>query len=95
MLIHTLDRDGITYALACTNGELDADNPPPHLDFLEVVSEFSYHLIDVDRRGVLAFLQGQLPQGIMEKVEKDPAWKSLTVFRKILVDPDHGGFYIE
>lgn len=87
----SVDRDGITYALACENGE----TPMPHLDFLEVVSEFSYHLIDVDRRGVVAFLQSQLPEGVMERVEKDPAWKPFIAFKKTLVDPEHGGLFIE
>ncbi|KAL5476327.1 hypothetical protein EMCRGX_G026256 [Ephydatia muelleri] len=82
-----LVRDGMIYALACPNG--DEDDAPPHLDFLEVVSEFSYHLIDVDRKGLVAFLQSQLTEGTVERIEKHPAWKWLMAFKKTLVDPEH------
>ena len=88
-----LVRDGMIYALACPNG--DEDDAPPHLDFLEVVSEFSYHLIDVDRKGLVAFLQSQLTEGTVERIEKHPAWKWLMAFKKTLVDPEHGGLCIE
>lgn len=54
-----IHRDGIKFALACEE-EGEEEAPPPHLAFLDVLSEFSYRLLDVDRlgqKGVLVIMK--------------------------------------
>ena len=85
-----LFRDGIQYALAKVGDTL------LNLDFLEVLAEFSWRLLEVDRtgkKGVLAYLQGLLPQE--HKGEggghKGEEWRSLNMYRNSLVGQDGGG----
>ena len=54
-------REGIQFALSRPDGQPAADGaPPPYLDFLTVLGEFSNRLLEVDKtgkKGVLVYLQ--------------------------------------
>jgi len=76
-------RDGIVFALSQPDGDGDPLAPPPNLDFLLVLSEFSPRLLEVDRigkKGVAVYLQKQLE----EKVEGRVEWDALTVYQGTL-----------
>ncbi len=69
--------------------------PPPNLDFLYVLSEFSHRLLMVDRcgeRGVLPFLLKQLPEGQFKRIQdsKLPGWDPLIAYFRI-TQPNKGG----
>ena len=69
--------------------------PPPHLDFLTVLSEFSHRLLMVDRcgeRGVLPFLLKQLPEGQLKRIQdsKLPGWEPLLAYFRV-TQPNKGG----
>ena len=52
-------REGITFALSHPEGLVEGA-PPPYVDFLSVLGEFSNRLLEVDKtgkKGVLVFLQ--------------------------------------
>lgn len=46
-----IHRDGIKFALSREEEEEEEDAPPPNLVFLDVLTEFSYRLLDIDRKG--------------------------------------------
>ena len=78
-------RDGITFALEQLEDTVEGDTPtpPPNLDFLQVLSEFIYRLLEVDRtgkKGVAAYLEDQLPAGLLERVEGMAEWEPLRAF---------------
>lgn len=78
-----IHRDGIVFALSQPDGDGDPLAPPPNLDFLLVLSEFSPRLLEVDRigkKGVAVYLQKQLE----EKVEGRVEWDALTVYQGTL-----------
>ena len=74
-------RDGITFALQQLEDTVgDAPTPPPNLDFLQILSEFSYRLLEVDRsgkKGVATYLEDQLPEGLWGRVEGLAEWEPL------------------
>ena len=75
-------RDGITFALEQLEDTVEGGTPvpPPNLDFLQVLSEFTYRLLEVDRtgkKGVAAYLEDQLPDGLWERVERLAEWEPL------------------
>ena len=45
-----IHREGIKLALQGSTAD-ESQTPPPSLDFLEVIAEFSYRLLTVDRTG--------------------------------------------
>ena len=47
----SIHREGIKYALLSKGEELGSETPPPHLSFLDILSEFSIRLYLVDRVG--------------------------------------------
>ena len=54
-------------------GQVNHTKPPPHLDFLLVLTEFSQRLLMVDRsgeKGVLPFLMKQLPEGQFRSIQE-------------------------
>ena len=48
-----IHRDGIKYALSCDgdDDEETGDDAPPNLPFLDILSEFSFRLVQVDKTG--------------------------------------------
>ena len=53
-------REGISFVLSSRPDDHVAGAPPPYIDFLTVLGEFSNRLIEVDRtgkKGVLVYLQ--------------------------------------
>lgn len=80
-------RDGIVFALSRPDEDADPLSPPPNLEFLLVLSEFSPRLLEIDRtgkKGVAVYLQGQLGEGVEEEVEGRPEWEPLRVYRGTL-----------
>ena len=84
-----LCREGILFAMSRKPGELggrvDHNKPPPHLNFLFILSEFSYRLLAVDRcgeRGVIPFLMKQLPEGQLKRIKegKFPGWDAFLAY---------------
>ena len=73
-------RDGIVFALSRPDGDDNPLSPPPNLEFLLVLSEFSPRLLEVDRtgkKGVAVYLQGQLE----EKMEGRVDWEALRAYQ--------------
>ncbi len=71
--------------------DTDPTSPPPNLEFLVVLSEFSFRLLDVDRtgtNGILTYLRGLLPEGVWEQLDDLGGWEPLRVYRNTLVK-DH------
>ena len=78
-----------------TSGSVNYAKPPPNLDFLMLLSEFSHRLLMVDRcgeRGVLPFLMKQLPQGQFQQIQegKMKGWAPLLAYFKV-TNPNKGG----
>ena len=70
------------------SGQVNHSKPPPNLDFLVLLSEFSHRLLMVDRcgeRGVLPFLMKQLPEGQFKRIQegKLPGWGPLISYFKV------------
>ena len=68
-----------------TTGQVNHSKPPPNLDFLLILSEFSHRLLMVDRsgdRGVLPFLMKQLPEGQFKRIQekKSGGWEPLLTY---------------
>ena len=89
-------REGIVFAMSRheTTGEVDHSKPPPHVDFLLILAEFSHRLLVVDRcgeRGVLPFLMKQLPEGQFKRIlaGKMAGWDPLVAYFKI-TQPNKG-----
>lgn len=77
------------------SGPVDHSKPPPHLDFLFILVEFSHRLLVVDRcgdKGVLPFLTKQLPEGRFKKIqeEKPASWEPLITYYQV-TRPNKGG----
>lgn len=71
-----------------TSGQVNHSKPPPHLDFLLILMEFSHRLLMVDRsgeRGVLPFLMKQLPEGQFKRIQekKLASWEPLLAYYAI------------
>lgn len=87
-------RDGIVFALSKSPGKKEEEEedplaPPPHLDFLLVLSEFSFRLLDVDRhgnKGVIPYLKSQVPGEVWE--EGGEEWESFRIYRNSLSGKD-------
>ena len=72
------------FALSRPNEDDEPLSPPPNLEFLLVLSEFSPRLLEIDRigkKGVAVYLQGQLGEGVEEEVEGMPEWEALRVYQ--------------
>ena len=72
------------FALSRPNEDDEPLSPPPNLEFLLVLSEFSPRLLEIDRigkKGVAVYLQGQLGEGVEEEVEGVPEWEALRVYQ--------------
>lgn len=75
------------FALSRPNEDDELLSPPPNLEFLLVLSEFSPRLLEIDRigkKGVAVYLQGQLGEGVEEEVEGMPEWEALRVYQGTL-----------
>ena len=75
------------FALSRPNEDDEPLSPPPNLEFLLVLSEFSPRLLEIDRigkKGVAVYLQGQLGEGVEEEVEGMPEWEALRVYQGTL-----------
>ena len=77
------------------SGSVDHTKPPPNLDFLLILSEFSPRLLMVDRcgeRGVLPFLFKQLPEGQFKQIQqgKFNGWEPLLAYFRV-TQPNKGG----
>ena len=86
-------REGIQFALSRQDGQSDTE-PPSNLEFLLVLAEFSFRLLEVDRtgrKGVLAYLETQLPEGIWEQVEGLSDWEPLRIYRSSLAKESTDG----
>ena len=71
------------FALSRPDEDDEPLSPPPNLEFLLVLSEFSPRLLEIDRtgkKGVAVYLQGQLG----EEVEGMPEWEALRVYQGTL-----------
>ncbi len=92
LLCTCLLREGIQFALtgldsSLTLDELDDMDPPPNIDFLMVLNEFSHRLLALDRtgeKGVVSFLDQQLPEGLMLSIKnkKTQGWDSLMFYHR-------------
>ena len=72
------------FALSRPNEDDEPLSPPPNLEFLLVLSEFSPRLLEIDRigkKGVAVYLQGQLGEGVEEEVEGVPEWEALRSYQ--------------
>lgn len=61
-----------------------ADDPPHNIDFLEILTELSSRLLEVDRsgnKGLLVHLNDQLPTDLPLD---DDEWQSLVIYRASL-----------
>ena len=77
-------RDGITYALEGLDKTTTPDDPPHNVDFLEILTELSSRLLEVDRsgnKGLLVYLNDQLPTALPLD---DEEWQSLVIYRASL-----------
>lgn len=91
-------REGIVFSMSREtkrSGPVDHSKPPPHLDFLFILVEFSHRLLVVDRcgdKGVLPFLTKQLPEGRFKKIqeEKPASWEPLITYYQV-TRPNKGG----
>lgn len=77
------------------SGSVDHTKPPPNLEFLSILSEFSPRLLMVDRcgeRGVLPFLLKQLPEGQFKLIQqgKFTGWEPLLAYFRA-TQPNKGG----
>ena len=75
------------FALSRPNEDDEPLSPPPNLEFLLVLSEFSPRLLEIDRigkKGVAVYLQGQLGEGVEEEVEGMPEWEALRMYQGTL-----------
>jgi len=79
-----LYREGIAYALEGLDKTSTPSEPPYNLDFLEVLTELSSRLLEVDRsgnKGLLVYLNDQLPADLpLDNNE----WQSLVIYRASL-----------
>ncbi len=85
-------REGVQFALEGLDSRLSLDevlamDPPPNIDFLMILNEFSPRLLAVDRtgeKGVISFLESQLPNGLMEAVKEKmvEGWDSLMFYHR-------------
>ncbi len=62
-------------------------DPPPNIDFLMILNEFSHRLLAVDRtgeRGVVSFLDDQLPEGLVQCIKNKTVqgWDSLMFYHR-------------
>lgn len=84
-LLHSLPyREGIAYALEGLDKTTSPDGPPYNLDFLEILTELSSRLLEVDRsgnKGLLVYLNDQLPADLPLD---DDEWQSLVIYRASL-----------
>ncbi|CAI7999749.1 Cohesin subunit SA-2 [Geodia barretti] len=83
-----IHREGINFALTRPEDHTPGA-PPPYIQFLSVLGEFSNRLLDVDRtgkKGVLVYLQERLGEGGWE-VGRD-GWTPLHLFRNMLAGGD-------
>lgn len=88
--IFCIYREGIQFALSGVDSDLSLAevkemDPPPNIDFLMILNEFSHRLLAVDRtgeKGVIAFLMEHLPEGVMTAVQnkKLEGWDSLLYY---------------
>ncbi|XP_056456548.1 cohesin subunit SA-3 isoform X2 [Gadus chalcogrammus] len=69
-----LHTDGIRFAL---RGHEEVPGQPPNLNFLEVLSEFSFKLIHEDRTQLVAFLKAQCPRAA-------PCWPLVRMYQRSL-----------
>lgn len=78
------DREGIVYALEGLDKMAATDDVPYNLDFLEILTELSSRLLEVDRsgnKGLLVYLNDQLPANLSLD---DDEWQSLVIYRASL-----------
>lgn len=92
MLWYFIFREGIVFAMSRhqppTSGQeanVDFNQPPPHINFLYILSEFSNRLLAIDRsgdRGVVPFLMKQLPEGHYRHIKEGrvPGWDALMAY---------------
>lgn len=89
-MYNLLHREGIMFTMSRhgVSGQVNHSKPPPNLDFLYILTEFSHRLLMVDRtgeRGVLPFLMKQLPQGQFKRIEegKLAGWEPLMTYFRV------------
>lgn len=79
-----LHREGIAYALEGLDKLAPPTDAPYNLDFLEILTELSSRLLEVDRsgnKGLLVYLNDQLPNDVPLD---DDDWQSLVIYRASL-----------
>lgn len=88
-------REGIVFAMSRNLPQpvvgqevrVDFNKPPPHINFLYILSEFSHRLLAIDRsgeRGIIPFLMKQLPEGHYKRVKEGriPGWDALVAYHR-------------
>lgn len=75
--------------------EFESAEPPPNLDFLVILNEFSHRLLMVDRtgdKGVIPFLKEHLPNGLIEAIQDKrlEGWGSLLTYYRNTSSPQLG-----
>lgn len=82
--ITCLHREGVRFALAPADPEKGAGTgAPPHLAFLEVLSEFTNKLLKQDKRIVLSYLDKHVPAGAVSS--RGEEWQPLLLYRNSLI----------
>ena len=77
-------REAIVYALEGLDKTATPDGPPYNLDFLEILTELSSRLLEVDRsgnKGLLVYLNDQLSPDLPLD---DDEWQALVIYRASL-----------
>ncbi|XP_046385977.1 cohesin subunit SA-2-like isoform X2 [Ischnura elegans] len=81
--VTALHRDGILFAVQPMDDPLGSGAPPPNLPFLEILAEFTFKLLNQDKRVVLSYLDQRIATGMASGSGED--WKPLLLYRNSLV----------
>ncbi|KAG8227699.1 hypothetical protein J437_LFUL007981 [Ladona fulva] len=81
--VTALHRDGILFAVQPLEDPLGSAGPPPNLPFLEILAEFTFKLLNQDKRVVLSYLDQRIATGMASGSGED--WRPLLLYRNSLV----------
>ncbi|XP_071443108.1 cohesin subunit SA-2-like isoform X2 [Hetaerina americana] len=81
--VTALHRDGILFAVQPLDDPMGSGGPPQNLPFLEILAEFTFKLLNQDKRVVLSYLDQRIATGMASGSGED--WKPLLLYRNSLV----------
>jgi cohesin complex subunit SA-1/2 len=87
--ITALHREGILFSVNPLENPNDPNGPPPNLDFLEALAEFTNKLLKQDKRVVLQYLDHRV--GSATPSSQGSHWQPLYTYRNSLMhgETDH------